>query len=85
MITSENGTKIPIDPYKNALGYKMPEEIEADIVATSHDHSDHNYILSVKSSFVHINISQVLKKEKPQIIGILLLLFRLHLGYKCAL
>ncbi len=55
MVTSENGTKILIDPYKNALGYKLPEEIAADIVATSHDHSDHNYIQAVKGSFVHIN------------------------------
>ena len=55
MITSENGTKILMDPYKNALGYKLPEEIAADIVATSHNHSDHNYISAVKGSFVHIN------------------------------
>ncbi|MBL4935581.1 MBL fold metallo-hydrolase [Clostridium sp. YIM B02515] len=55
MITSENGTKILMDPYKNTLGYKLPEEITADIVATSHDHSDHNYIQAVKSGFVHIN------------------------------
>lgn len=55
MITSENGTKILMDPYKNMLGYKLPEEITADIVATSHNHSDHNYISAVKDSFVHIN------------------------------
>ena len=55
MITSEKGTKILMDPYKNALGYRLPKEIEADIVATSHDHSDHNHISAVKSSFVHIN------------------------------
>lgn len=55
MITSENGTKILIDPYKNALGYKLPEEIEADIVTTSHDHSDHNNINAVKNNFFHIN------------------------------
>lgn len=57
MITSENGTKILIDPYKNMLGYKLPEEMTADIVATSHDHRDHNNIDVVKSSFVHINNS----------------------------
>ncbi|WP_160679915.1 MBL fold metallo-hydrolase [Clostridium sp. C8-1-8] len=55
MITSENGTRILIDPYKNMLGYKLPEEIEAEIVATSHVHGDHNYIQAVKGSFVHIN------------------------------
>lgn len=55
MITSESGIKILIDPYKNMLGYKLPEEIEADIVATSHEHGDHNYIQAVKGNFVHIN------------------------------
>ncbi|MVX66173.1 MBL fold metallo-hydrolase [Clostridium chromiireducens] len=55
MITSENGTKILMDPYKNALGYKLPKEITADIVSISHDHSDHNYINAVKCKFVHIN------------------------------
>jgi Predicted Zn-dependent hydrolases of the beta-lactamase fold len=37
------------------LGYKLPKELTADIVATSHDHGDHNYISAVKGSFVHIN------------------------------
>ncbi|MFW2489723.1 MBL fold metallo-hydrolase [Clostridium chromiireducens] len=55
MVTSENGTKILMDPYKNALGYKLPKEITADIVLISHDHSDHNYINAVKCKFVHIN------------------------------
>ncbi|MHB8061501.1 MAG: MBL fold metallo-hydrolase [Ruminiclostridium sp.] len=54
MITSENETKILTDPYINVLGYKLPE-IEAHIVATSHDHRDHNNINAVKSSFVLIN------------------------------
>jgi L-ascorbate metabolism protein UlaG (beta-lactamase superfamily) len=30
-------------------------QIEAEIVATSHEHGDHNYIQAVKGSFVHIN------------------------------
>ena len=54
MITSENGTKVLTDPFKKMLGYKLPE-IEANIVSTSHNHSDHNNINAVKSSFVHIN------------------------------
>lgn len=52
-ITSENGTRILIDPFKDMLGYKLPE-IEADIVSTSHNHSDHNNINVVKSCFEHI-------------------------------
>lgn len=54
MITSENGVKVLTDPFNKMLGYKLPE-IEANIVSTSHDHSDHNNIDAVKSNFVHIN------------------------------
>lgn len=36
------------------LGYKLPE-IEANIVSTSHNHSDHNNINAVKCSFTHFN------------------------------
>jgi L-ascorbate metabolism protein UlaG (beta-lactamase superfamily) len=54
LITAENGTKILADPFKNMLGYKLPE-IEADIVSTSHNHRDHNNIKAVKGSFIHIN------------------------------
>ncbi|GFP75571.1 MBL fold metallo-hydrolase [Clostridium fungisolvens] len=54
MITSKQGTKILMDPYINMLGYKLPE-IEAEIVATSHEHKDHNNIDAVKGNFVHIN------------------------------
>ncbi|MFL0245647.1 MBL fold metallo-hydrolase [Candidatus Clostridium stratigraminis] len=55
MITTGKGTKILLDPYKNVLGYKLPNEIEADIVTTSHEHGDHNNINALKNSFVHIN------------------------------
>jgi L-ascorbate metabolism protein UlaG (beta-lactamase superfamily) len=36
------------------LGYKLPE-IEANIVSTSHNHSDHNNISAVKGNFTHFN------------------------------
>lgn len=70
MITSEKGTKILIDPYKNALGYKLPEEIEADIVTTSHDHSDHNNINAVKNSFFHINKAGSFSEQGIEIKGV---------------
>jgi len=54
MITSENGTKVLTDPFNRMLGYKLPD-IEANIVSISHNHSDHNNINAVKSSFAHIN------------------------------
>lgn len=54
MITSDSGTKLVTDPYANMLGYKLPE-IEAQIVTTSHNHSDHNNVGAVKGNFEHIN------------------------------
>jgi L-ascorbate metabolism protein UlaG (beta-lactamase superfamily) len=70
MITCENGTKILMDPYKNALGYKLPKEITADIVATSHDHSDHNYINAVEGSFAHINETGIFLEHGIEIKGV---------------
>lgn len=43
LIASDNGVKVVTDPFDNAVGYKVPE-IETDIVSTSHDHFDHNYV-----------------------------------------
>lgn len=54
LITAENGMKVLTDPFKNMLGYRLPE-IEANIVSTSHNHSDHNNTNAVKCSFTHIN------------------------------
>ncbi len=47
LITSEQGTKIIIDPYEpgafgGQLSYGKIND-QADIVITSHDHADHNY------------------------------------------
>ncbi len=47
LITSEQGTKIIIDPYEpgafgGQLSYGKISD-QADIVITSHDHADHNY------------------------------------------
>lgn len=69
IITSKDGTKLLIDPFKNMLGYKLPE-IEANIVSTSHDHSDHNNIKAVKGSFMHINELGNFSKDGIEIKGI---------------
>lgn len=68
-ITSENGTKIIMDPYEDMLGYKMPD-IEADIVSTSHNHKDHNNINAVQGSFLHINTSGSFSKNHIEIKGV---------------
>jgi L-ascorbate metabolism protein UlaG (beta-lactamase superfamily) len=51
-LTAENGAKIVMDPYANMLGYKLPA-IDANIVTTSHDHSDHNNVGAIKGDFMH--------------------------------
>ena len=57
-ITTENGTRIIIDPYESgfsngALSYRTIDD-EADIVVTSHNHGDHNYTKSIRGKFDHI-------------------------------
>lgn len=57
-ITTEKGTRIIIDPYQSgfsggALSYRTIDD-EADIVITSHDHGDHNYIKSIRGKYDHI-------------------------------
>ena len=54
LITSENGTKILTDPFRNMLGYKLPE-VQANVVSTSHNHGDHNNINALKCNFSHFN------------------------------
>ena len=53
-VTTSAGTKIIIDP-ANFKGYKMPEDITADIIAITHEHLDHNIINfdSSKSAIFH--------------------------------
>jgi L-ascorbate metabolism protein UlaG (beta-lactamase superfamily) len=53
-ITSSKGTRILTDPFDDNVGYSIPS-VEADIVTTSHNHYDHNYIDCVRGSFEVIN------------------------------
>ena len=72
-LTAENGTKIVMDPYAKMFGYmcgyKLPE-IDANIVTTSHDHSDHNNVGAVKGDFVHIKDPGVFSQEGIGIKGV---------------
>jgi len=54
LITSSEGVRILTDPFDPSVGYKVPE-VEADIVTTSHDHHDHNYLKAAKGDFVHLS------------------------------
>ena len=53
-IISDNGTRIVIDPFDKKIGYPLPN-LEADIVTTSHNHSDHNNISIVRGNFKHLD------------------------------
>lgn len=49
LITTESGTRIITDPYKASPHFRHGVIKEtADIVTTSHDHSDHNYTATLK-------------------------------------
>ncbi len=58
-ITTDSGVRIIIDPYQSgafggALAYGKITD-EADVVLTSHDHDDHNYVKDIKGTFIHIS------------------------------
>jgi L-ascorbate metabolism protein UlaG (beta-lactamase superfamily) len=58
-ITTEKGIRIIIDPYEpgaynGALSYGKITD-EADIVLTSHNHPDHNYIKDIQGEYEHIS------------------------------
>lgn len=53
-ITSNNGTRIVIDPFDKKIGYPLPD-LEADIITTSHNHSDHNNVSIVRGEFKHLD------------------------------
>ena len=58
-ITTNKGIRIIIDPYEpgaydGALAYGKIDE-EADIVLTSHDHADHNYVKTISGKYVLVD------------------------------
>ncbi len=53
-LTSNAGTRVLMDPCARWLGYRMPA-VEAEVVTTSHDHFDHNYLQMVEGNFYHID------------------------------
>jgi L-ascorbate metabolism protein UlaG (beta-lactamase superfamily) len=69
LLTSSDGVKILTDPFNKKLGYKLPE-VEANIVTTSHNHFDHNYIEVVRGEYTHINEPQAFIKDNIEVIGI---------------
>lgn len=55
LLTSQQGTVILIDPFgRRFLGYRIPE-LQADIVAVTHDHRDHNQVQVVQGKVELVN------------------------------
>ena len=69
LITSSSGVRILTDPFDSTVGYKVPE-VEADIVTTSHDHFDHNYVEAVKGEYTHISTAGQHNVKDIEITGI---------------
>lgn len=56
-LTTDKGFRIIIDPYESGFGDGLTYQNitdEADLVLTSHDHGDHNYVGSIKGKFTRI-------------------------------
>ena len=67
-ITTDQGVKIIVDPYQSgafggALTYGKITD-EADVVLTSHDHDDHNYVNDIKGNFVHYRTAPATTRQR---------------------
>jgi len=57
-LTTDKGVRIIVDPYESGFGnggltYANITD-EADLVLTSHEHGDHNYVQSIRGTFTRI-------------------------------
>jgi len=69
LLTSENGTRVVTDPYDNTVGYRM-EKIEAEIVSTSHDHFDPNYVDMIDGNAKHVKVEGKINIDGIEITGV---------------
>lgn len=74
LITTGNGVRIITDPYQSgafggALAYGKISEA-ADIVLSSHDHDDHNYVGDIKGKFKLIKTAGEHRESGITILGI---------------
>ncbi|MCL6459423.1 MAG: MBL fold metallo-hydrolase [Gorillibacterium sp.] len=68
-LVSQEGTRLLIDPYARLLGYRMPL-VEADIVAVSHNHRDHNQVKVVRGNYLLANEPVEYTRDNVMIKGI---------------
>lgn len=69
LFTADNGVTVLTDPFDSSVGYAVPN-VAADIVSTSHDHFDHNYIQAVQGDFFHVNKSGCFVHKGIDITGV---------------
>ncbi len=55
LLTSQAGIRVLIDPYDRLLRYKMPKPIDADMVAVTHNHGDHNKTRVASGDYLLVN------------------------------
>jgi L-ascorbate metabolism protein UlaG (beta-lactamase superfamily) len=70
LLTSGDGVRIVMDPFNSRIGYRMPE-LSADIVTTSHGHSDHNFVEAVSGKFVRLDKPGKYSIDGIDIVGVL--------------
>ncbi|GLX66414.1 MBL fold metallo-hydrolase [Paenibacillus glycanilyticus] len=70
LLTTDEGSRILIDPYGKLLGYRMPKGIESDIVIVSHNHKDHNQIQVASGEYMLVNQAKSYTKKDVSITGI---------------
>jgi L-ascorbate metabolism protein UlaG (beta-lactamase superfamily) len=70
LLTSETGTRILIDPYDKLIRYRMPVQIESDIVVVTHNHGDHNKIHVATGDYMLVNEPMEYHRDDVSIQGI---------------
>ncbi|MDD4495149.1 MAG: MBL fold metallo-hydrolase [Eubacteriales bacterium] len=68
-ITLSNGIRILTDPFDETTGYTVPS-VEADIVTSSHDHFDHNYVKCVRGEYKFLKTTDEYSENGVRIYGI---------------
>ncbi len=63
-------TTVITDPYDSSIGLKLPKDMEAQIVLSTHDHRDHNNVLAVTGEPLVITGPGEYEKMGVTILGI---------------
>ncbi|QAY66491.1 MBL fold metallo-hydrolase [Paenibacillus protaetiae] len=69
LLTSEEGTRVLIDPFNKFLGYRQPS-VEVDILTVTHDHRDHNQIQVATGSYLMVHRPESYEKNGISVHGV---------------